>query len=664
LGLVCWWAFIGLSQLSAQPCTSIDVANPYDGIGPDYLPDALLTDTSCILNVRAAVDAQDWQPLSDKHWKGNYQHCLWYRLCLETEESSVDYLGDLGHHAFSEFYLFAGDSLISMSMAGNELPLAERTVQLHWSKVFRNLVDLPVTAGRRYTAVWRIHNPYGPNIYGKNDIQRLGAIDKETIIAKSEIHRVLTAFFHGCLIILLLYHVLQLFVAPSRLQLWYCALLLSLLAYISYEEFAIHTLFPNARISEYWLIATATISFALFFQFASVLLESLKIRGWFQTPLKLFVYANLVIGLVWALAYGLRTGGVLSTGVVLNRMPDVFRISALLQLLGYMVVLVYAWRKSGGAAFYAFLASNFAMVGCMVIYLGIAFIYPYSDIPFIEAFVVAIKPLLNYLVEVGIAFMCLLLAIAVALLTRERELQKDREFAQELASAKMKAMRAQMNPHFLFNSLNAIKLYVIRSHPRLAADYLTKFSSLIRRVLNQSDDPLASLKEELLTLELYIEMERLRFAKPFEYSIIADEDIDQVDTEIPTSLIQPFVENAIWHGLYHLTDRQGELHVRVRKPDGHGGAVVISICDNGVGREASEAFKNSARHRRRSLGMQITRERLDLIERLYGIPANFQIRDLTDAQGTGRGTEVTLVIGNPEALDVLTPKPKGAPQAV
>jgi ligand-binding sensor domain-containing protein len=212
-------------------------------------------------------------------------------------------------------------------------------------------------------------------------------------------------------------------------------------------------------------------------------------------------------------------------------------------------------------------------------------------------------------------------------------------FERKLADEKLSALKAQMNPHFLFNCLNSIDHYIIKNETDKASEYLGNFSRLMRMILQNSRVSFVPLKEELEALRLYLKMESLRFAGNFEYEIRVDEKIDVNVLEVPPMLIQPFVENAIWHGLMHKME---------------GGKIVVSICrkedglhciveDNGVGRARArklEAGRRRSKHR--SYGMQITQDRIRMINELYDANAGIEITDLYDDEGAAAGTRVEL----------------------
>lgn len=225
-------------------------------------------------------------------------------------------------------------------------------------------------------------------------------------------------------------------------------------------------------------------------------------------------------------------------------------------------------------------------------------------------------------------------------------LVQDRErlqsaYNQRLAEVEMSALRAQMNPHFVFNCLNSINRYILLNQPLVASQYLTKFARLIRLVLDNSKSEMISLEKELETLRLYIEMEAVRFEGRFQYNIQIDEAIDPGSLDIPPMLIQPYVENAIWHGLLHRKGNDGQLDIQIKLEHRD---MIIWITDNGVGREAAQALKSKSASEHKSHGMTVTAERLKLLSNLYNREIHAQVHDLLQRDGSAAGTRVILTI--------------------
>jgi sensor histidine kinase YesM len=164
-----------------------------------------------------------------------------------------------------------------------------------------------------------------------------------------------------------------------------------------------------------------------------------------------------------------------------------------------------------------------------------------------------------------------------------------------------------MNPHFIFNSLNSIKLNIIKNNKENAVYYLNKFSKFIRKTLTISREKEVSLQDEIDTLELYVSIENLRFKNEIQYSTNIDKNINLETIKIPPLILQPFVENAIWHGL---SPKKGEkkLHLSITKKGLN--YIEITIKDNGIGRKKAQEFKAQKMIKRESVGLKLTEERL------------------------------------------------------
>ena len=205
----------------------------------------------------------------------------------------------------------------------------------------------------------------------------------------------------------------------------------------------------------------------------------------------------------------------------------------------------------------------------------------------------------------------------------------------------LRALRSQMNPHFIFNCLNSIKSLTLKNENDKASLYITKFSRLMRQVLENSRSEWISLHQELETLSLYMDMEKLRFQSKFDYQLDVSPDLSPHSIKVPPMVIQPYVENAIWHGLMHKEDN-GKVIVSVTEKDDN--QLIIKIIDNGIGRKRSAELKSKSATENKSFGLQITSERMDMLNQYYHINATTNIKDLCDDLGNIVGTEVCLVI--------------------
>jgi LytS/YehU family sensor histidine kinase len=233
---------------------------------------------------------------------------------------------------------------------------------------------------------------------------------------------------------------------------------------------------------------------------------------------------------------------------------------------------------------------------------------------------------------VGLLVLCVLLIINNV---RSRE-QKKSALQLQLSALEMKALRAQMNPHFIFNALNSIQECIITKNTDTAYNYLSSFSKLVRMILENSEKQFIPLADEMETLHLYIAIEKLRFDDTFEYQVNISPALDASFIHLPAMIIQPFVENALWHGLIH---KKGDKKLTLSFEQ-EGSNLKCLITDNGIGRGHSAEMKTGSRIKKHSMGVKITEERLQLLE----TGASIAINDLKDDAGTPCGTRVTIII--------------------
>jgi tetratricopeptide (TPR) repeat protein len=229
-------------------------------------------------------------------------------------------------------------------------------------------------------------------------------------------------------------------------------------------------------------------------------------------------------------------------------------------------------------------------------------------------------------------------------LERKNEILKNKktqaELQQQAAELKMQTLRTQMNPHFIFNSLNSINSFILENNKPNSSRYLMKFSRLIRMILQNSQSSFISLESELNSLELYLEMEAMRFDNHFSYKIIIPQDLNISMLKLPPLIIQPYVENAIWHGLMH-KEEKGELEISLMQ---EGDYLFIKITDNGIGREQAARIASKSATRHKSMGLMITADRIAMMKKGSGTETAVVINDLVNADGSAGGTEVQIKI--------------------
>ncbi len=236
-----------------------------------------------------------------------------------------------------------------------------------------------------------------------------------------------------------------------------------------------------------------------------------------------------------------------------------------------------------------------------------------------------------------IAISLVLLAGILYILYRQYQLNSEKK----LLTLEQTMLRSQMNPHFLFNSLNSIKLYIINNEKKNAVHYLNKFSKLVRKILEASSQREIPLAEELETVELYMNIENIRFSNEINFKINVEEGLDIHTIKIPSLILQPFLENALWHGL---SSKEGVKNIVLDVKKGLEGFINIAITDNGVGRDAAEKIKKSKVLKRKSVGIDITKERLANFSKDFINSFQVEIIDIYNENNLASGTTIMLHI--------------------
>jgi len=221
------------------------------------------------------------------------------------------------------------------------------------------------------------------------------------------------------------------------------------------------------------------------------------------------------------------------------------------------------------------------------------------------------------------------------------QLKEKEKYDKELAELKISSLRSQMNPHFIFNSLNSIKLYIINNEKENAVYYLNKFSKLIRKILATTREKEISLADEIETMDLYVNIENIRFNNEIEFVINADKNLNLDTIKIPSLILQPFLENAIWHGLSSKKDNKKLVLSVEKENDSH---VKITITDNGIGRKRSAEINKQKLHKKNSIGIKLTEERLSNFAKDFQHNYSITFKDLYDHDKNPTGTKVSLKI--------------------
>ena len=222
-----------------------------------------------------------------------------------------------------------------------------------------------------------------------------------------------------------------------------------------------------------------------------------------------------------------------------------------------------------------------------------------------------------------------------------RQQRVEEAYHKRLAELEMSALRAQMNPHFMFNALTSIRNFILKEDTESANLYLTKFARLMRTILHNSRSTLVSVDDELTALRLYVDFESMRFRDKINVEWYVDPSLDTQRTFLPPLIVQPYVENAIWHGLVQ-KNGSGRLNLRFERLNSH---LRISVYDNGVGRSKAAVLKSKSAVRKKSYGMDITGHRIELINEMLNIESDVQVIDLYEEDGKSPcGTEVVITL--------------------
>ena len=234
-------------------------------------------------------------------------------------------------------------------------------------------------------------------------------------------------------------------------------------------------------------------------------------------------------------------------------------------------------------------------------------------------------------------FTIVIVAAILIIILRNRQLNQEKQ----ILTLEQEMLRSQMNPHFIFNSLNSIKLYIINNEKENAVYYLNKFSKLIRKILVASTEKSIPLQDELETMQLYMNIENIRFSNHIDFKIHIDPKVNTNNIQVPSLILQPFLENALWHGLSaKKEDKKISLEIRQSDYD----FVDITITDNGIGRKRSAEINQEKLLNRKSVGLSITKARLANFSKSFVHDYKLNIEDLHDHKGKAIGTKVELSI--------------------
>lgn len=428
------------------------------------------------------------------------------------------------------------------------------------------------------------------------------------------------SWVRGGLFVLFLYHFLIFFQNRSKLYLYYSLYLLALTIYLL--QHVVPEIFKPFY--SYINFSIQFLAYAAYVAFARDLLDTrthlIKWDKFFELEIKVLVLLAPIFMLIQfffgyefqvraftAIAPALTIFTLISYYIILTRINDNFSL--------YFVV---------GSLIYVVLAN----VSFLEIVVG-------SEI-FISN---GIQPM--FFVYLGALLQSIIFSILLGLIIKRIE-QKSKNAEvrlavklKEMEELKMTALQSQMNPHFLFNSLNSINNFVLKNEIEKASDYITKFSKLVRVILNSSSSPTSKLSEELDVLSLYVKLEQMRVNGGFEYIVNVDKNLNLDQIKVPTLFLQPFIENAIWHGIMKKeNEKNKKIELSIKKDQGN---VVCVIRDNGIGINKAKEI-DQITQKRRFFGTEATENRIRILHQNKGV--NIETKDISS--GTKTGTQVSI----------------------
>ncbi|WP_372793484.1 sensor histidine kinase [Lutibacter sp.] len=433
-----------------------------------------------------------------------------------------------------------------------------------------------------------------------------------------DFHSEIFSWIRGGLFVLFIYHFLIFFQNKSKLYLYYSLYLLAitlyLLQHVVSEDFI--------GFYKYFSFSLQFLAYAAYVSFARDLLDTRTHLIKWDKYFEIEVTILLILAIVFVLIQFLLGG---------NYQMEAFTIIApiltIFTLASYYVVV----SKIKDNLSYYFVAGS-------LIYIVLA------NISFIEIFTgpeiftnLGIQPM--FFVYLGAILQSIIFSIIIGFIIKKIE-QKSKNAEvrlavklKEMEELKMTALQSQMNPHFLFNSLNSINNFVLKNEIEKASDYITKFSKLIRVILNSSSSTTSSLSEELIILALYVKLEQMRVNGGFNYKVNIDKNLNLETIKVPPLFLQPFIENAIWHGIMK---KEGEKTINLTIKSDNGDVLCV-ILDNGIGINNTKKITHLSQ-KRKFFGAKATENRIRILHQNKGV--EIETEDISSE--TTSGTKVSI----------------------
>jgi sensor histidine kinase YesM len=372
----------------------------------------------------------------------------------------------------------------------------------------------------------------------------------------------------------------------------------------------------------YTNFAVQFLAYAAYIAFARDLLDSrthlIKWDRYFEFAIKILLMLSALFVLIQL---------IFDYNFQIKAFTIVAPIVSIFTIISYYIILT---RIKDASAFYFVLGS---------------FIYVFlANISFLELFIgpdfflnLGVQPM--FFIYLGAILQCIIFSVIIGfIIKRIEQKSKNAEVRlavklKEMEELKMTALQSQMNPHFLFNSLNSINNFVIKNEVEKASDYITKFSKLIRVILNSSSSPTSKLSEELDILALYVKMEQMRVSGGFDYVVNIDKNVNLDKIKVPPLFLQPFIENSIWHGIMKIEGHKFiELKIKLE-----GESVLCLVMDNGIGINIAKEQSHMS-HKRKFFGIEATENRIRMLYQNKNV--KIETKDIGD--GVKTGTQVLI----------------------
>ena len=432
-----------------------------------------------------------------------------------------------------------------------------------------------------------------------------------------DFHSEFYSWIRGGLFILFLYHFLIYFQNRSKLYLYYSFYMLALTIYLLKHV----TPQPYIEVYKYLNFTIQFAGYAFYIAFARHLLDTrarlIKWDKYFEVGIKAivaFIPGFIIIQFFFGYEFQEKAFVIIAPALTL------------FILLSYVVIVKRIHDKF----------SAFFVIGSLLYVVSANLSFAEYAIGKEWYYNLGLQPM--FFMYLGSILQCLIFAIIIGfILRRIQDKSKNAEVRlaiklKEMEEIKMTALQSQMNPHFLFNSLNSINNFVLKNQVEKASDYITKFSKLIRVILNSSSSPKSTLAEELKILALYIRLEQMRVSGGFTYEVNVSDDLNLDKIEVPPLFLQPFIENAIWHGITKKEgDKKIELNIKCTEDK-----VICVVKDNGIGIDKTKKLTHIDQRRKFS-GAKATENRIRMLYQNKDV--NIETNALT---GNNTGTEVII----------------------